>query len=218
MQLGRGVLRPGERAAAEAGRAQAEVAAVLLHHHVGGDLRGAEHAVQAARRSTCPRAMPSRVRVAGVDLPARLQLDQRQRVRRVAVDLVGRREDERRVGRVQARRLEQVERAAGVDVEVGERLASRPSRATAGRRSGRRARCRCRASRTARARRRGRGCRGRRGGSRASSRSSRSRTGSVVPSAPKKYARRSLSIPIDVEALTARTTAPPRSRSGRPSR
>ena len=46
--------------------------------------------------------MPFAVRVLRVDLPARLELDERKRVRAVAVDLVRRREDERRLGRVQA--------------------------------------------------------------------------------------------------------------------
>ena len=61
-----------------------------------------------------------------VDLPARLELDAAAGVRRVAVDLVGRREDERRLGQRVARRLEQVQRAVGVDREIGLGLARRP--------------------------------------------------------------------------------------------
>ena len=47
VQLGGRVRRAGQRAAPEAGGLHVEVAAVLLHHHVGGDLGGAEDRVQA---------------------------------------------------------------------------------------------------------------------------------------------------------------------------
>ena len=47
MQLDAGVIRPGQAAAAQAAGRHAEVAAVLLHHHVGGDLGRAEQAVLA---------------------------------------------------------------------------------------------------------------------------------------------------------------------------
>ncbi len=42
MQLDAGVVRAGQAAAAQAAGRHAEIAAVLLHHHVGGDLRRAE--------------------------------------------------------------------------------------------------------------------------------------------------------------------------------
>ena len=51
---------------------------------------------------------------------------ERQVVRRVSVDLVGRAEDERGLGGVLAGRLEQVERAERVDAEVGLGVACRP--------------------------------------------------------------------------------------------
>ena len=54
------------------------------------------------------------------------QLSQRQEVRAVAVDLVGRREDEGRVGLVTSRGFEQVQRSVRVDGEVRERLRRRP--------------------------------------------------------------------------------------------
>ena len=67
-----------------------------------------------------------RVGVVLAQFPARLQLDQRQLVRQVAVDLVGRAEHERGVGAVAPARLEQVERAGRVDGEVDLRVARRP--------------------------------------------------------------------------------------------
>ena len=59
-------------------------------------------------------------------LEARVELHERQPVRPVAVDLVGREEDEGRVGGVAPGRLEQVERAGRVDAEVGPGVAGRP--------------------------------------------------------------------------------------------
>ena len=64
--------------------------------------------------------MPSRVFRPRV-FPARLELDQRELVRRVAIDLVRAHEDERRLGAAAPGRLEQVQRADRVDVEVVER-------------------------------------------------------------------------------------------------
>ena len=95
-----------------------EVAPVLLHQQVRGRLRDAEERVH---RNVDRHRRVDAVEVAVVlgQLEARLQLDERQAVRRVAVHLVRRREDERRVGRVGARRLEQVECAVRVDGEVG---------------------------------------------------------------------------------------------------
>jgi hypothetical protein len=58
-----------------------------------------------------------RVRV----VPAGLELDERQLVWRVAVDLVRREETERGLRARAASRFEQVQRADGIDVEVVER-------------------------------------------------------------------------------------------------
>ena len=93
---GRSACRRGSR------RSHAEVAAVLLHHHVGRDLGRAEDRVQAARRSTCPRVMPVvRTRWPGVDLAPRLELDAAAALLgAVAVHLVGGAVDERRVDAV----------------------------------------------------------------------------------------------------------------------
>ena len=64
--------------------------------------------------------------MAVVELPARLLLDQGKLVRGVAVDLAGGGEDEGRLRAVAAGLLEQEQGGAGVDVEVGLRLAARP--------------------------------------------------------------------------------------------
>jgi hypothetical protein len=62
----------------------------------------------------------------GGQLEAGLEVLERQPVGRVAVDLVGRGEDEGRLRAVLAGRLEQVEGAVGVDPEVGLGVARRP--------------------------------------------------------------------------------------------
>ena len=62
----------------------------------------------------------------GLELPAAITLDKRERVRPVAVHLVRGREDEHRLRCVEACRLEQVQRPDCVDVEIGERLTGRP--------------------------------------------------------------------------------------------
>ena len=125
VQLRPGVVGAGQAAAAEADGRHVEVAAVLLHQQVGGRLRDAEQRVGGAvdRHRRVDAAV---VAVVLRQLQPRLELHQRQPVGRVAVDLVGRGEDEGRVGAVLARRLEQVERAVGVDAEVGLRVARGP--------------------------------------------------------------------------------------------
>ena len=70
--------------------------------------------------------MPCEVGVILGQLQAALELDQRQRVGRVAVDLVRRAEHERRAVGVASRRLQQVERAERVDLEVGVRVGRGP--------------------------------------------------------------------------------------------
>ena len=141
MQLGAGVVGAGQAAGAEADGGHVEVAAVLLDQQVGGRLGGAEQRVQ-GRVDRHRRVDPAEVLVVLGQLEPRLQLLQRQAVRRVAVDLVGRGEDEGRLGAVLAGRLEQVEGAVGVDPEVGLRVAAPPSRGRAARRCGRPARSR----------------------------------------------------------------------------
>ncbi len=120
------VARAGQTAAAEAGGVHAEVAAVLLDHGVGGELRDAEQRVLGLVDRQILVDPVLVVRMGLVDLPARRQLDQRQTVGVVAVDLVGRGEDEAGPGSELTRRFEQVERAVGVDAEVGVGILRRP--------------------------------------------------------------------------------------------
>ena len=126
MELGARVTRSRQAAAAETSRFQPEVASVLLHHHVSRDFRRTEHAVHArvdAHRFVDPVAAE---RMTFVDGPAGLELDERQPVWRVPVDLVGAGEDEGRVGAVPPHHFEHNERAVGVHGEVGDRLARGP--------------------------------------------------------------------------------------------
>ena len=81
-------------------RRHVEVAPVLLHEQVGGRLRDAEERVEARGRSTSTSGSRRSTRARPRQLEPRLELDERQEVRAVAVDLVRRREDERRVGPV----------------------------------------------------------------------------------------------------------------------
>jgi len=116
---------PGERSGAKAGRTHPEVAAVLLDHDVGRELRRAEQRVQAiVDRHGLVDA--SGIPMPGRELIPRIELDQGKPVGQIAVDLVGGTEDEGRLGRVETGVFEHVERAARVDVEIGERLAGGP--------------------------------------------------------------------------------------------
>ena len=109
----------GQAAAAEAHGRHAEVAPVLLHHHVGRNLGGAKHAVQAC---VDPAVFADSVHILWprVVVPC-LELHERQLVGRVTVHLVGAHVDERRLGTMLTRGLEQVKRAGRVDIEVVER-------------------------------------------------------------------------------------------------
>ena len=125
MELRAGVVGAGQAAAAEGDGRHVEVAPVLLHQQVGGGLGDAEQRVRRAVDRHRGRDAVV-VLVVARDLEPLLVLLERQEVRRVAVDLVGRAEDERGVDRVLARRLEQVERAVGVDAEVRLRVLGGP--------------------------------------------------------------------------------------------
>ncbi len=61
-----------------------------------------------------------------LDFPAFLQLAQRQTVRGVAINFVRRCKNKRRFRAEISRRLEQIQRAVGVDGEIGLRIARRP--------------------------------------------------------------------------------------------
>ena len=145
VQLRAAVVGAGQAAAAEAGRLHAEVAAIFLHQHVGRDFRGAEQAVQRlVDRHVFANAV--HLGVVSGDFPARVQLDQRQAVRRVAIDFVGRSEDEhglRRQAAASASSMLSVPMALTAK-SVADR--SRPNRATAAPRCGSPARCACRSA------------------------------------------------------------------------
>ena len=85
MQLYSGLLRPGETAAAEDSDGHVEIAPKLLAHHVRRNLRCTEDGVQA----TIDRhGLINSIQAAGV-IVALFLLDQRQRVRPVAINFVG---------------------------------------------------------------------------------------------------------------------------------
>ena len=119
MQLDAGVVRAREAAAAQAAGRHAEVAAVLLHHHVGGHLAGAE---QRVLRLVDARSLGDAVGEGRVGVvPARLELLQRRSCwagrRRPCWSTCGRTATPGRP----PRGFEQVQRADGVGVEVVER-------------------------------------------------------------------------------------------------
>ena len=104
----------GQAAAAEDADGHLEVAAELLAHHVGGDLRSAEDGVQAV---VDRHVFVDAVEPVGV-VPALFEFLQRQVIRTIAVDLVGAGEAERRILAEVARRHQHVHGADGVDVEI----------------------------------------------------------------------------------------------------
>ncbi len=125
VQLRARVIRTCEAAAAEADGGHVEVTPVLLHEQIRGRLGDAEERVGALvdrhRRVDAPV-----VTVILWKLQPLGQLHQRQLVGHIAVDLVRRAEHERRVRRVLARRLQQVQRPVRVDAEVRLRVGRRP--------------------------------------------------------------------------------------------
>ena len=116
----------GEAAAAEHDGVHVEVATVLLHHHIGGELGDTEQRVQRLIDAHALVDAVLVVLVARVKFEPCGALDQRQSVGGVAVDLVGRREHERRPRAVPSSSLEQHHGADGVDREVGLGIASCP--------------------------------------------------------------------------------------------
>ncbi len=121
MQLDAGMLRAGEAPPTQTVRAHAEVAAVLLRHDVGGDLARAHDRMHGAVDA---HGLADPVVVLGPRvLPAGLELNERQLVRPVAVQLVGGHEHEHRLGAVPSAALEEIHRPHGVDVEIVERPA-----------------------------------------------------------------------------------------------
>jgi hypothetical protein len=66
------------------------------------------------------------VRVSRIDSPSRVQLDEWQQVRRIAVYLVRAGEDECGIGTVQPRHFQRHERTVGIDGKVGDRFLRGP--------------------------------------------------------------------------------------------
>src|SRR5579864_4486860 len=76
VELGCGVRWAGDASAAKAGGPHAEVTAVFLHHEVGSGLGSAEDAVHAVIEGHAF-VDAGAEGVSGVDLPARVELDER---------------------------------------------------------------------------------------------------------------------------------------------
>src|SRR4051812_19690659 len=86
VELRAGVIGAGETSAAEGNRRHLGVAPVFLDEHVGRELGGPEQAVHGVVDAA---GLADAVIVRGIGvLPARVELLERQLVRRVAVDLV----------------------------------------------------------------------------------------------------------------------------------
>ena len=126
VQLGASMGGSGQAAAPEADGRDAEIASILLHHHVGGDLRGTENAVQClvdAHRLVDAVLRIGVIRRNGIACGV---LDQWQAVGGVSVHLVRAREDEGRAGRMATHGLKKVQRARGIDTEIHVRIPGRP--------------------------------------------------------------------------------------------
>ena len=110
------MIRTGQASTAQATRGHAEVLAVLLNEHIGRNLRGTKEGV---RRLIDREGLRDTVLIGRVGVvPPGLEFAQGNPVRCVAVDLVRRHVDERRLGTVLPCGLEQVERPNGIRVEI----------------------------------------------------------------------------------------------------
>lgn len=116
-----GVVRPGETAAAEATRLEAEIAAIFLDHHVCRHLAGTEQTVLALvdRKIFWNAGGKGRVAV----IPARGEFFPRDGVGPVPVNFIRAHVDENGIPGILARCFQQVQRATGIDVEIIERPA-----------------------------------------------------------------------------------------------
>lgn len=124
VQVDARVRGPGRAAATEAARRHTEVAAILLHHHISRHLRRPEERVLATVDPKCLRDAVRERRIGVV--PTGFLLDERNLVRCVSVDLVGRHMNEGRILRMTPSGFEQIERADGIGVEIIEGNRSRP--------------------------------------------------------------------------------------------
>src|SRR5271166_4263186 len=115
----------GQTTAAKASGLHTKIASVFLDQDISGDLGGAKQAVHRlvdAHRlvdPVTPKSMVVR------QLPAGALLDERQPIRRVAVDFVGAGKDEACIRTVLPCCLQEIERAAGIDREIDKRRFSR---------------------------------------------------------------------------------------------
>src|SRR5882762_1183736 len=118
VQLHAAVVRPREAAPAQAAGFHAEIAAVLLDHHVCRDLGCSEQGVYGAVDAE---SLVDSLRESPIGIvPARFLLNKSDLVGRVAVDLVGRHVDEGAVDRVTPDSFKHIECSDRIDVEIVE--------------------------------------------------------------------------------------------------
>ncbi len=104
VKLNSGMLGTRQTTASQAVRLYPEVAAVLLRHHIGGELACTAERVF---RAIDPHLLADPVTVFGPRvIPTSMEFLERELVGRIAVDLVGRHEHEHGVGAVLPRRFE----------------------------------------------------------------------------------------------------------------
>ena len=133
VQFRAGMRGAGKAPSAKDARAHAEIAAILLNHDVGGNFADAKNTVLGlidAHRFIDSVLAPAML---GRKLPTPLHFNERQKVRRVAIDFIGRREDEHGLGRMLARGFEKDERPVRIDGEIGDRFPGCPIVARLGR-------------------------------------------------------------------------------------
>ena len=125
MQLRTGMRRTSEATTAKTSRLHAKIFAVLLHQHVSGNLGRAKQRM--LRLVNAHGLGNSRfILVAGFNFPTLFQFDQRQPVRRVAINLVSRCENKNSFGTKFPRGLQQVQGTNRIYAEIRVRIARRP--------------------------------------------------------------------------------------------
>src|SRR5262245_27475677 len=119
MKLHPAMVRSRKATTTQATRWHPEIPTIFLNHDISGDFGCAEERVLALIDTKCLRDTVDVIRIRIV-APG-CSLDQGDFVRGIAVNLVGAQVHERGFRRVAARSLEEVERAAGIDIKVIER-------------------------------------------------------------------------------------------------
>src|SRR5438093_10130697 len=125
MQFGPSVRRAGETAATKRNGWHPEISPVFLDENIRRNFRRAEKRMLGVI-DTHRLRNTGLVFVAWLYFPAFFEFAQRQTVRRVAIDFVRRRENERRLGRKLSRRFEQIQRAVRVHSKISLRIAGSP--------------------------------------------------------------------------------------------